>query len=72
MDFWWDSTIKLQGSAPFDTQWHVISKGGKDRMYNMYIEGVSVLSDVRVQIGSMLDKSGGNIDKLTETLKTAG
>ena len=67
-----DSTIKLQGSAPFDTQWHVISNGGKDRMYNMYIEGVSVLSDVRVQIGSMLDKSGGNIDRLTETLKTAG
>ena len=66
-----DSEIKLQGSAPFDTQWHVISSGGRDRMFNMYIEGVSVLSDVRVQIGTMLDKRGGDLNKLTEHLKTA-
>ena len=67
-----DSVIKLQGSAPFDTQWHVISSGGKDLMFNMYIEGVSVLSDMRVQIGTMLDKRGGNIDKLIDHLNTAG
>jgi len=67
-----DSLIKLQGSDPFDTQWHVISSGGRNKMYNMYIEGVSVLSDVRVQIGTMLDKRGGDIDALTAHLKTAG
>ena len=66
-----DSQIKLKGSNPFDTQWHVISSGGRNKMYNMYIEGVSVLSDVRVQIGTMLDKRGGDIDKLTAHLNSA-
>jgi phospholipid transport system substrate-binding protein len=66
-----DSTIKLKGSAPFKAQWHVIDARGKTLMYNLFLEGVSVLSDVRVQIGSMLDKRGGNIDKLTSHLRTA-
>lgn len=67
-----DSTIKLKGSAPFKAQWHVIDARGKTLMYNLFLEGVSVLSDVRVQIGSMLDKRGGSIDKLTAHLRTAG
>lgn len=67
-----DSNIKLKGSAPFKAQWHVIDARGKTLMYNLFLEGVSVLSDVRVQIGSMLDKRGGSIDKLTAHLRTAG
>jgi phospholipid transport system substrate-binding protein len=67
-----DTTVKLKGSAPFSAQWHVIDARGKTLMYNLFLEGVSVLSDVRVQIGSMLDRRGGSIDKLTAHLKTAG
>tara|TARA_R110002124_G_scaffold72020_6_gene192729 strand:- start:3376 stop:3981 length:606 start_codon:yes stop_codon:yes gene_type:complete len=67
-----DTTVKLRGSSPFSAQWHVIDARGKTLMYNLFLEGVSVLSDVRVQIGSMLDKRGGSIDKLTQYLKTAG
>jgi ABC-type transporter MlaC component len=39
-------------------------------MYNLFLEGVSVLSDVRVQIGSMLDKRAGSIDRLIEYLNS--
>lgn len=67
-----DSKIKLKGSAPFKAQWFVIDARGKSLMYNMFIEGVSILSDVRTQIGSMLDKRGGDINKLTAHLRTAG
>lgn len=67
-----DTNIKLRGSAAFKAQWHVIDARGKTLMYNLFLEGVSVLSDVRVQIGSMLDKRGGSIDKLTAHLRTAG
>ena len=66
-----DSKIQIKSGAPFDTQWHVISSGGRDRMFNMYIEGVSILADMRVQIGSMLDKRGGDIDKLTAHLNSS-
>lgn len=67
-----DTTVALRGTAPFSAQWHVIDARGKTLMYNLFLEGVSVLSDVRVQIGSMLDNRGGSIDKLTAHLKTAG
>lgn len=67
-----DTNVALSGRSPFLTQWHVVDKRGKPVMYNLYIEGVSLLSDVRTQIGAMLDKRGGNIDKLIAHLKTAG
>lgn len=67
-----DTKVKLKGQSTFKAQWHVIDARGKNLMYNLFLEGVSVLSDVRVQIGSMLDKRGGSIDKLTAHLRTAG
>lgn len=66
-----DSNIKLKGIPPFKAQWHVIDAKGKTLMYNLFMEGVSVLSDTRLQIGGMLDKRGGNVDKLIAHLKTA-
>lgn len=66
------TNVKLKGQAPFQTDWHIVDARGKDKMYNLFIEGVSVLTDVRTQIGAMLDRRGGSIDKLTVHLKTAG
>lgn len=66
------TAVNLRGQAPFQTDWHIVDARGRDKMYNLFIEGVSVLTDVRTQIGAMLDKRGGSIDKLTAHLKTAG
>ncbi|GHA59361.1 ABC transporter [Amylibacter ulvae] len=66
-----DSSVKTKGGTPFLTQWHVIDARGTDKMYNIFVEGVSILTDTRTQIGSMLDSRGGNIDKLIAYLKTA-
>ena len=66
-----NSDIVLSDGSSYQAQWHVIDARGKFLMYNLFLEGVSVLSDVRVQIGSMLDKRGGSIDKLTAYLNTA-
>ena len=63
--------IILKDGSSYQAQWHVIDARGKFLMYNLFLEGVSVLSDVRVQIGSMLDKRGGSIEKLTSHLNTA-
>lgn len=65
-----DSIVKTKKYAPFITQWHVINAHGKDKLYNIFVEGVSMLTDTRQQIGSMLDKRGGSIELLTAHLRT--
>ena len=64
------SNIILKDGSSYQAQWHVINARGKYLMYNLFLEGVSVLSDVRVQIGSMLDKRAGSIDRLIEYLNS--
>lgn len=64
------SNIILKDGSSYQAQWHVINARGKYLMYNLFLEGVSVLSDVRVQIGSMLDKRAGSIDRLIEHLNS--
>jgi phospholipid transport system substrate-binding protein len=64
------SKIVLKDGSSYQAQWHIIDARGKYLMYNLFLEGVSVLSDVRVQIGSMLDKRAGSIDRLIEYLNS--
>jgi phospholipid transport system substrate-binding protein len=65
------SVAHLKGQAPFDLRWHVSDKSGRTLFFNIIIEGVNMLASERTEIGSMLDKRGGNIDKLIVDLKTA-
>jgi phospholipid transport system substrate-binding protein len=64
------SKIVLKDGSSYQAQWHIIDARGKYLMYNLFLEGVSVLSDVRVQIGSMLDKRAGSIDRLIKHLNS--
>lgn len=63
------SMAKLQGQAPFEVRWHVFEKGGKSRFFNIIIEGVNMLASERSEVGSLLDKNKGDIDKLIAALK---
>ena len=65
------SVAHLKGQAPFDLRWHVSDKSGRNLFFNIIIEGVNMLASERTEIGAMLDKRGGNIDKLIVDLKTA-
>jgi phospholipid transport system substrate-binding protein len=67
-----DSTVKLAGSSPFEVNWLVSDRSGKDLMFNLIIEGINMLLSEREEIGLMLDKNGGNLDKLVSELKRAG
>lgn len=62
------STAYLQGEAPFDLRWHVSDKSGRDKFFNLIIEGVNMLSTERTEIGAILDQQGGDIDKLIAQL----
>lgn len=62
------SVATLQGQAPFDLRWWVGDKSGKNLFFNIIIEGVNMLASERTEIGSILDKNGGSIDKLIAEL----
>ena len=64
------SVAHLKGEAPFDLRWHVSDKSGKQLFFNIIIEGINMLASERTEIGAILDKQGGDVDKLIGVLKT--
>ncbi len=66
------SRVKFVNSEPFIVEWQVSDASGKDKMFDLIIEGISMLALERTEIGNMLDKRGGNLDKLIKALRTAG
>jgi len=62
------STATLQGEAPFDLRWWVGDKSGRNLFFNIIIEGVNMLASERTEIGAVLDKNGGDIDKMIAAL----
>jgi phospholipid transport system substrate-binding protein len=62
----------LRGESPFDVSFHVSDRSGSDKFFNVYIEGVNLLLTERTEIGSMLDKRGGDINAVAADLKKAG
>ncbi len=64
--------VRAPGYAPFDVSFVVSDRSGKDKFFDLLIEGISLLKAERSEIGAVLDRVGGNIDKLTEELKRLG
>jgi len=66
------TTAYLRGESPFEVDFHVSDRTGRELFFNIYIEGVNMLLTERTEIGSMLDARRGDIDKLISDLKRAG
>lgn len=62
------TSVKLRGSSPFDVTFLVSDKSGRDKFYNMFIEGVNMLLTERTEIGAMLDARGGSLNQLIKDL----
>ena len=62
----------LKGEAPFEVDFHVSDRSGKNLFFNMYIEGINMLLTEREEIGAMLDRRKGNIDAMIADLKNTG
>ena len=65
------STASLQGESPFDLRWWVGDKSGRNLFFNIIIEGVNMLASEGTEIGALLDRNGGDIDKLIADLNAA-
>ena len=64
-----NSTANLPGSSPFALDWQVSDKSGASKMFNIYIEGISLLATERTEIGAMLDIRNGDLNRLIADLK---
>ena len=62
----------LRGEAPFNVTFLVSDRSGSDRFFNLFIEGVNMLLTERTEIGAMLDRRGGDIDKMIADLRATG
>lgn len=67
-----ESVFAQKGKSPMTVDWQISDKSGAAKIFNLYIEGVSLLSIERGEIGAMLDESGGDLDRLIATLDSPG
>ena len=63
------TSTKLRGQEPMEVLFHVSDRSGSLLLFNLYIEGVSMLLSERNEIGSMLDKRRGDLDKLIADMR---
>ena len=56
-----ETSVVLRGRAPFQMDWHVTDRSGRDAFFNFIIEGVNMLLTERAEIGAMLDREGRSI-----------
>lgn len=63
------TSVKLQGSSPFEVTFLVSDKSGRDKFFNMFIEGVNMLLTERTEVGAMLDARGGDLNRLINDMK---
>ena len=52
----------------FDLDWWVIEVNGRPKMFDLVIEGISLISTERTEIGALLESVGGDILKMTARL----
>jgi phospholipid transport system substrate-binding protein len=61
----------LRGESPFEVTFSVSDRSGRDKFFNMTIEGVNMLLTERTEVGALLDRRGGDIDALIRELQSA-
>ncbi len=61
------TTTYFQGQAPFEVVYVVSERSG--RFIDMKIEGISLIKSERAEIGAMLDRRGGDLDRLIADLR---
>lgn len=67
-----DASVRLNGITPFAVSFRVSDRSGENLFFDIIIEGISLLSSERVEIGALLDARNGNIARLTRDLVNLG
>ena len=67
-----DASVRLKAITPFEVSFRVSDRSGENLFFDIIIEGISLLSSERVEIGALLDARNGNIARLTRDLVNLG
>ena len=65
------SLVDRPVKSDFDLEWWVIEVNGHPKMFDLIIEGISLISSERTEIGALLESVGGDINKLTTELNAS-
>ena len=63
------SIMTMMDWAPFDVIWLVSDRSGSTKVFNIIMDGISLLAFERTEIGVMLENRGGSIKSLSKTLR---
>ena len=66
------AVARLPGQSPFAVSFMVSDRSGRDKFFDLLIEGISLLKSERAEIGAMLDRRRGDINALIGDLQRAG
>jgi phospholipid transport system substrate-binding protein len=64
-----DSVIKPAGSGSIDVQWRLRRRGGRWRVVDVNIAGLSMLLVQRDEVGGMIRRHGGDMDKFLAAIR---
>jgi phospholipid transport system substrate-binding protein len=67
-----EALVRLKGTTAFEVSFRVSDRSGENLFFDIIIEGISLLSSERVEIGALLDARNGNIARLTRDLVNQG
>lgn len=64
-----ETTAIRPGQSGIKVEWQVSERGGSPKVVNLIIEGVSMLTNERAEIGAMLEAERGNLDRLIARMR---
>ena len=67
-----EALVRLKGTTAFEVSFRVSNRSGENLFFDIIIEGISLLSSERVEIGALLDARNGNVARLTRDLVNLG
>jgi phospholipid transport system substrate-binding protein len=65
-----ETTVKRPGAEDVRVEWQVSDRSGAPKVVNLLIEGVSMLTTERAEVGAMLEAKGGNLDALIAQMRS--
>ncbi len=66
-----ETSVTRPGRDPYQVEWQVSERGGAPKVVNLIIEGVSMLTNERAEVGAMLEAAGGSLDKLIAAMRAS-
>lgn len=66
-----ETQVTRPGRDGFVVEWQVSERGGAPKVVNLIIEGVSMLTNERAEVGALLEAEGGSLDRLIVRMRGA-